>query len=245
MLCVWVGSEGWLWYNIKCIFFQVFRRVRRQIIPPLTSSLDDVFTALKGYDFGSLECLDLLVNDQMNKIVLLGSAKGLKYLAAAEHILGDGTFKYCTRLFEQLYTFHAFGENGVYVPCAYFLLANKSQKTYTCMLYYLQEVMSRWGIPFVPINFHVDLEMAMIKSINTIYPHSNIRLCNFHLGQAWWRKIHSLGLGAIYNTASETGEWLKMFFGMSSLPHSEVGDFFTLMKSTHPGTPPSLPSLTT
>lgn len=47
--------------------------------------------------------------------------------------------------------------------------------------------------------------------------------CHFHLSQAWWRKIQSLGLAQEYKCSeSVIGRWLKVFFGLSFLSHVEI-----------------------
>jgi hypothetical protein len=45
-----------------------------------------------------------------------------------------------------------------------------------------------------------------------------IKECHFHLFQAWWRKIQSLGLATEYKSEeSVIGKWLQVFFGLSFL----------------------------
>ena len=105
--------------NIKSLT-KSYLRVRHAAQPTLPTVLPDVFSSLDNFNFDSLACLELLQNDPVHQIVMLGSSNGLRHLSAAEHILCDGTFKYCTKFFLQLYTFHAFEANEVYVPCVFF-----------------------------------------------------------------------------------------------------------------------------
>ena len=194
---------------------------------------------LDNFDFGSVQPktnLELLVNDSENKIVMFSSKIGLEFLADAEHVLGDGTFRYCPKQFYQIYTFHAYGANEVYVPCAYFLLPNKTQATYTLMLEYLQKKSSRLGVAFVPATFHVDLEVAMINSIRQRHPYAKVSLCHFHLSQSWFKMIQKKGLATQYaKKTSPVGNWLRMVFGMPALPATEVGDFFfNVLKNIEP-----------
>jgi hypothetical protein len=47
--------------------------------------------------------------------------------------------------------------------------------------------------------------------------------CRFHLGQAWYRKIHFYGLAQDYKDKSnEIGKWLSQFFGLPFLPPDET-----------------------
>jgi hypothetical protein len=51
--------------------------------------------------------------------------------------------------------------------------------------------------------------------------------CRLHLGQAWYRKIQSLGLAQDYkDKSSEIGKWLSQFFGLPFLPSDETVDSF-------------------
>ena len=95
------------------------------------------------------------------------------------------------------------------------------------MLHYLQKVSSDIGISFAPAEFHVDLEMAMLNAIRQQQPTAKISLCQFHLAQAWFRSIQKNGLVNEYtNNKSEIGKWLKLLFGIPSLPPHEVELFF-------------------
>jgi hypothetical protein len=54
-----------------------------------------------------------------------------------------------------------------------------------------------------------------------------IKGCRLHIGQAWYRKIQSLGLAQDYkDKSSEIGKWLSQFFGLPFLPPDETVDSF-------------------
>jgi hypothetical protein len=58
-----------------------------------------------------------------------------------------------------------------------------------------------------------------------------IKACQFHLGQAWYRKIQNLGLSGEYkDPESDIGKWLKKFFGLSYLESADVADCFAKVK---------------
>lgn len=51
-----------------------------------------------------------------------------------------------------------------------------------------------------------------------ILPETELRGCQFHLFQSWWRKIQDLKLSTYYrNISSEIGQFLKYIFGLSFL----------------------------
>ena len=206
---------------------QVFKRVRRTQQPPLPLNHEQLFVLLDEFDFQELD-IKLLVNDSASKIVVFGSSEGLNHLFRADHVLGDGTFKFCTKYFEQLYTWHAFGNNGIYVPCVFCLLPDKKEKTYNTMIGYIQEQARLMDTQFHPNYLHVDMETAMHNAFKWRLPNSIIKICRFHLAQAWYRNIQKHGLVAEYKChTSNVGEWLKIIFGLPSLPVEEVLSFFT------------------
>lgn len=59
------------------------------------------------------------------------------------------------------------------------------------------------------------------------WPTVIIKGCHFHLSQAWWRKIQSLGLATEYKSEeSVIGKWLKVFFGLSFLNSENIEECF-------------------
>lgn len=212
-----------------------YKRVRMSKQPPLPRSLGEVFVALSEFDFSQLD-VDIFVNDPETKIVLLASREGLSHLASSENVLGDGTFKFCTKFFFQLYTVHGVGENGMYIPCAFFLLPDKKEDTYKKMLDFLQEAVSHVQGSFLPLVWHLDMETAMLNAVASRHSSAEIKLCRFHLAQAWYRQIQQCGLVRAYlEKDSSTGQWLRLLFGLPSLPADEVSDFFRdVMLATEP-----------
>ena len=83
-----------------------------------------------------------------NRIIALGHEDFMPILKK-DLLFGDGTFQVVPAMFYQLYTVHAqVGSN--YPPSIYFLLPNKTAKTYTRMIQIMKEVApgcdpKRWG----------------------------------------------------------------------------------------------------
>jgi hypothetical protein len=81
---------------------------------------------------------------------------------------------------------------------------------------------------FTPIVF-ADFETAIHNAVTTVWPGCEVKACRFHLGQSWWRKMQSLGLGKQYGKKdSELSQLLKKIFGLLLLPPAEVCDCFAL-----------------
>ena len=64
------------------------------------------------------------------RMYIFASELGLQCLAESEHWYADGTFKVSPELFFQLYTIHGEQQGSIF-PCAFGLLANKTEATYT------------------------------------------------------------------------------------------------------------------
>ena len=61
----------------------------------------------------------------------------------------------------------------------------------------------------------------------SIWPHMLIKACQFHLGQAWCRKIQNGKLSGEYkDPESAIGKWLKKFFGLTYLESADVAGCF-------------------
>jgi len=65
----------------------------------------------------------------------------------------------------------------------------------------------------------LDFEQAAHNAVREVFPNSRIKSCQFHWGQALFRKIQELGLKSYY---SKIGKWLKMFFSFPLLPPDVV-----------------------
>ena len=101
-----------------------------------------------------------LVQEYRDGVVMFASDKSLALIRGeSKQVFGDGTFRYAPKGYYQMYTFHIHVSN-TYVQVAYFLLLNKTLKTYVTMFEMLKE---RCGKVFV---LQVDLSCNL-----TTIPH--------------------------------------------------------------------------
>ena len=158
---------------------------------------------------------------------MFSTETNLKFVSEPDiHLFADGTFQYCPKFYYQLYTIHVF-RNGQYIPCAFFLLPDKTKQTYINMFQHLVQSCPQSEVNIDISVLHLDFEIAVHEAVLSIWPNVLIKACQFHLGQAWYRKIQNLGLSGEYkDSASDIGKWLKKFFGLSYLESADVADCF-------------------
>lgn len=97
------------------------------------------------------------------------------------------------------------------------------------MWYFLNELCGSFNLSFKPDLIRTDFEISAHIAIKIVLPECKILGCKFHLGQSWYRKLNQdfpVLRNEYNNSESETGKWLKMFFGLSFLPFAEVSDAF-------------------
>ena len=95
------------------------------------------------------------------------------------------------------------------------------------MFCHLTEACANFDVTLNITYLHLDFEIAVHETAVARWPNVIIKACQFHLSQAWWRKIQNLGLSTEYKKDdSEIAAWLKCFFGLSFLEPAEVEESF-------------------
>lgn len=202
---------------------------RRKILPSaLPKNMEEVHRVVQAYSRATSKGESFLfINCPENNIIVFSCESNIKTLCKMSTLYMDGTFSHCTKHFFQLFTIHGL-QNGYYMPLLYCLLPNKSTETYKNLFLLLKtNISDRYELYFEPCKIFVDFEIAIHKAIDSVWPNVNINGCRFHLHQAWFRKIKSLGLETHYkNLDSEVGKWLRHTFGLTYLNPQEVEDCF-------------------
>ena len=141
----------------------------------------------------------------------------------------DGTFKTVPRIFYQVVTL--FGKvdlsNGdaYYVPLAHMLLTAKTSVLYVKALEKVQELVP----DLQPVEIMSDFENSLRVALRTVFPGAIVRGCNFHLGQALYRKVQSVGLQEPYASDDALRTYLLSFTALSWLPVQFIEDGFNCL----------------
>ena len=153
----------------KCVY-----RARNQSIPhKVPKSLNEVFDQMQDvkenpqYMTGtSTKTEQFIYPFQSYGIMFITTITNLLFLCDVnnEHYLADGTFSYCPKYFQQLYTIHAF-RNGYYIPLVHVALPGKSQEIYDRMWNLLKNLcLTTCGKVLTVKSLLVDYELAAINS---------------------------------------------------------------------------------
>jgi len=168
----------------------------------------------------------LLKNNKTDHIIIFSTITNLNFLCSLESIYVDGTFEYCAKHFNQLFSIHGYKDNS-YVPLVFCLFQDKQKETYIKTLKPIILYCSDHGLQFKPTQVTVDFVEGQEEEIKHIWADIKIVGCRFHLAQSWWRKI--VGLSKEYkDKTSEIGKWLGYIFGIPFLNSEEVGNCFAM-----------------
>lgn len=201
---------------------------RRKTFPSLPKNIKEVFETLenmKSEISTNREEEFLIVNDSNHCIVIFSCMTNLEHLCKCKKIFMDGTFKYSSKYFVQLFTIH--GQcNGHYIPLVFCLLKDKTSETYKQCLKFVSKKCEELSLQFRPAEVVIDFEMSIHKAVNSMWHNIKIIGCRFHISQAWWRKIQELGLTKHYKEKTDIGKWIGYCFGLLFLEPDDVGDCF-------------------
>lgn len=113
-----------------------------------------------------------------------------------------------------MFTKHGF-KRGHYIPLVFCLLPCKSQEIYNILFKLISNKCNEYNFNLYPKNVIIDFEVGIHNAVSETWINTNIIGCRFHLSQAWYRKIQTLGLSNDYKNNTEIGKRLKYFLVFS------------------------------
>lgn len=118
-------------------------------------------------------------------------------------LIVDGTFKSAPFGFYQILIFQSIFLGRTF-PLIYFLLKNKTEKTYVRCLTLIKE-----KTKLNPSLFVCDFEKGLSNAIETVFSNAKIQFCFFHFSQSIWRRIQQEGLTKEYKSNSDFKKLMK------------------------------------
>jgi len=115
----------------------------------------------------------------------------------------------------------------------YAFLLNKYQSTYEELFSAIQDRCTELGFQANPTTITLDFQQAVINAVMSSFgPQVNLHGCFYHLTQATWRKIQTLGLVQRYRE-EEVKLFCGMLDGLTFLPVDDVPEGMTYLGNTH------------
>ncbi|CAF0945502.1 unnamed protein product [Brachionus calyciflorus] len=163
--------------------------------------------------------------DDPNRIILFTTNDNLKRLDQHKHWYIDGTFDITPYLFKQVFSVHIIVNNKV-LPMVYALVPNKTQVSYTKLFRMLKSSLNE-----CPLSISSDFELAIINSIEEVFPNCKPQGCYFHLCQSLWRQVQTIGLVEAYNSYASFRRSFKLVQALPFLPVEEVINGLKIIKT--------------
>ena len=105
----------------------------------------------------------------------------------------------------------------------YAFLPGKTQGICVDFFQAIVDACERLGFNVNPENIVCDFEKSVINAAKLVLgQHINIHGCFYHLTQASWRKIQSLGLADLYKTNNDIKQFCGKIDGLAFLPVEQV-----------------------
>ena len=141
----------------------------------------------------------------------------LDILATSSHWMCDGTFKMVLQLFYQLFTIHAIKSEYLFA-CVYVLLTYKTMEAYKKAF----SILKQKRPDLQPNTITTDFEKPVMDAFKYVFTNVELQECFFHLSQAIWRKIQSIGLTNSYVTDTNSRLYCKFVAALAFLHPDDI-----------------------
>ncbi|CAK0813159.1 unnamed protein product, partial [Prorocentrum cordatum] len=131
------------------------------------------------------------VTRESHRILCYGTKDNVEFLNNCSLWLADGTFRIAPEPLRQVHAVHGY-DRGYTLPGLYFLLTDKSEKTYKHV--WDQVFLMLPDGPEPEVSLLVDYEQAAFKAAEKSFLDINVGGCWMHFAGALWKHVQSLGL---------------------------------------------------
>ena len=170
-----------------------------------------------GHDFVIIE-QNVIEGDDTKKVWGWCTKAAINVLQHSDEVYGDGTFEIVKHtLFEQAWILVGKSERlMVTIPCAYFLLPDKTYETYKLIM----QSLKYHG--FEPKTFHLDFEAAAIKACKDVWPNCKIVCCDTHWKRALRTNQNKIGLVPYIHRYREIETFIRKMWALSYVPKDKI-----------------------
>jgi hypothetical protein len=165
-------------------------------------------------------------------MLIFSTDKTLQILNEHRNWLCDGTFDAVPLIFIQLFTVHVI-KKCKNLPLIYALFTNKQEVTYRKFFSFISNKVKN-----SPLSVSSDFEIAIINSIEAVFPDAEVCGCFFHLKKNICRHIQDSGLVTEYCDLSiednQVRKFAKMLACLAFAPVSDVVDAFVSLQNEIP-----------
>lgn len=181
-----------------------------------------------------IQSFDVIPADRFHQIetlMIVGSDLLLRYLAATDRVLMDGTFKTCPAPWFQMFCMHILiGLNSIMVVTVF--LSSKSKRIYIRMLHLLSNRFHELGVAVKWTTVMTDFESGLRPALyDFLDAGTALPACYFHFTKSNIKEIGQIGLIVLYEDKDDP--WFRNFVRrllcLAYLPIERVIPVFALL----------------
>lgn len=166
-----------------------------------------------------------------NRVIVFATRTMLTALETrCDMYAGDGTFKICPTLFEQLYVVLGRVDGRYWLPLTFALMENRNKASYEVLFTAVHEAIPNWR----PALWYQDFEQAPRIVLEALFAMITIICCWFHLTKNTFKNVGELGMIQRYNTDEEFRLHCGKLDALALLPLGDVVDGMELLKQNQP-----------
>ena len=196
------------------------QRTKAQQCPPIPHTINQVnFPGTYGQTH--LRERYLLHQNNISGVAIFSTDIELRFMANAQTIYVDGTFRLAPTPYTQVFTVHA-EYIGRVIVLAVALLTGKQQQQYDEIFAILLREMTRVNVNINIGEIVSDFELAIFNSVRLAFPNAQISGCYFHFTQNLWQHTQELGLSAAFNQDFAVKRCLTHVYALGFVPTNNV-----------------------
>ena len=162
-----------------------------------------------------------------DRLIILGSKRGLKVVSRSKVLLTDGTFKSAPGTvkdkFYQLFVIHAeFMDTGEIFPCLFCLMQHRKKENYDELYKEVRRVIGERGWAFRVMHdggkMFMDMELANKNSVKECLNNPDVCVCYFHLCGVTNKTIVDIGLKKLVFSSPVFNHHCRMVNALATVP---------------------------